>query len=100
MRALADYLFTGEENARTGRELAQQLNCDPREISQAIEAERRRGKPICATCNSTQPGYYLASNPDDIQKYCDKLHKRAGEIYKTRRALLKTADEMREQQEV
>lgn len=95
---LSDYLSIGRENAKTGKDLAYMLNCDPRQISQRIELERRAGKPICATCDGTQPGYYLAATADDLQEYCDKLHRRAGEIYKTRRALLKTADGMRQQE--
>ena len=98
MLVLADYLSIGREHAKTGKDLAYMLNCDPRDISKRIEAERRQGKPICATCDGTQPGYYLAATADELQKYCDGLHKRAGEIYKTRRALLKTADEMRQQE--
>lgn len=93
---ISDYLSKGKEHARTARDLADLLHCDTRDISQGIERERRQGQPICATCDPEHPGYYIASNADELQSYCKTLHKRAGEIYKTRQALLKTADKMTE----
>ncbi len=87
-----EYLLTGEQNARTGKELAEMLNLAPRDISQAVERERREGKPICATCNTTAPGYFIAETQEEMQRYCDRLHHRAGEIYKTRAACLKTME--------
>lgn len=91
---IAEYLLIGRENAKTARELARLLHCDPRDISQGVERDRRNGQPICASCDPEAPGYYLADNAEDIQNYCKSLHKRAGEIYKTRRALLATAEKM------
>lgn len=89
---ITDHLLKGSNKARTARELATRLKCTRREISERIERERREGQPICATCDPEHPGYYLADTADEIQKYCSKLHRRAGEIYKTRAALLKTAE--------
>ena len=88
---IKDYLSTGREHARTARELAAALLCSVRDISAGIEKERRQGQPIIATCDPKQPGYYLAETAEEIQKYCNTLHHRAGEIYKTRSALLETA---------
>lgn len=89
-----ELLGEGERSARTGKELAKLLGVQPRDISQAVERERRQGKPICATCDKANPGYYLAEYREDMQHYCDRLHHRAGEIYKTRAACLATMDNL------
>ena len=88
---IAEYLLIGRENAQTGKELARALNCDIREITEKIERERRQGQPIIASCDASNPGYYLAATADEVQQYCGKLFHRAGEIHKTRNALLATA---------
>ena len=95
---VTEYLKTGAENAQTGRELARLLHCDPREITRSIERERRAGAPIVSSYNPDNPGYYLAETADELQHYCRRLHQRAGEIYKTRRALLDTAAAMATQE--
>ena len=89
------FLYRGKDKAITGRELARLLHCAARDISESVEQERRHGSPILASCRSDRPGYYLAENPEEIEQYCGRLHKRAGEIFKTRRALLATAEKMR-----
>ncbi len=91
---IAEYLQTGRENARTAKYLAAMLGCDVREISAAIERERRQGQPIIASCDFKQPGYYLAANAKELRQYCGRLHHRAGEIHKTRRALLEAAQNL------
>lgn len=98
---ISDYLRAGKKNARTARELAQVFNCDMRDISARIEKERRQGAPICASCDSRRPGYYLAETSEELQEYCRTLHNRAGQIYLTRRELLKAAKKLpaREKQE-
>lgn len=96
---IKDYLSIGKENAITAKHLAAILQCDVREISAAIERERRQGQPIIASCDPEQPGYYLAESAEELQQYCGRLHHRAGEIYKTRRALLKAAQDLQEKQE-
>ena len=88
---IADYLSIGRQNARTGKDLARLLHCDIRDITAAVERERRQGQPIIASCDPERPGYYLAETADELQHYCSRLHHRAGEIYKTRSALLETA---------
>lgn len=82
-----ELLTEGAENARTGKELATLLNCDIRTVTEQIERERREGHPICAASRENA-GYYLATNRDELATYCDRLHRRAAELYKTRRALL------------
>ena len=89
-----ELLGEGERSARTGKELAKLLGVQPRDISQAVERERRQGKPICATCDRMNPGYYLAEYREDMKTYCDRLHHRAGEIFKTRRVCLATMDSL------
>lgn len=85
---ISEYLSEGAENARTGRELCSLLHITPRELTVAIERERRAGKPICAATGRT-PGYFLAANQEEMQDYCSSLQRRAGEIHKTRRACMK-----------
>ena len=84
-----ELLAEGQENARTGKELANILHCTPREITARIEKERREGRPICAATGSP-PGYYIPESPDELQEYCDQLKGRAIEIFKTRQALIQT----------
>lgn len=88
MLKIADFLGTGAAEAKTGRELANYLNCDIRDVTEAIERERREGQPICAETGSN-PGYYLAGSSEELKNYCIKLEHRANELKKTRRALLK-----------
>lgn len=84
-----EMLATGKEYARTRRELCAALNLTEREITRQIEKERREGRPICASTGST-PGYFLAATQEEMENYCNNLHHRAGEIYKTRAACLDT----------
>ena len=93
---IAEHLLTGKENARTGKDLARALGCDPREISAGVERERRQGKPIIASCDPEAPGYYLAGTAAELRQYCGRLRHRAGEIHKTRRACLATIDQLPE----
>ena len=83
-------LNTGEQNARTARELAAEIGTDRRSISLLVERERRAGKPICATCNGRAPGYYIAADRTDMERYCNSLRRREREIAKTRRACAET----------
>lgn len=89
-----EMLDTGEQNARSARELAQVLQTDKRTISLLVERERRAGKPICATSDSKTPGYFIPATREDMERYCRRLHHRAGEIFKTRAACLETLDSL------
>lgn len=92
---ISDYLMTGAENATTGRELCSLLGIHPRDLTEAIERERREGKPICA--NTAPPfGYFLAANRSEMKAYCRSLLHRAGELHKTRKACLDTLDSLPE----
>lgn len=94
-----ELLSTGEQNARSARELARALGTDRRSISSLVEQERRAGKPICATCDNKNPGYYVPATREDMERYCSRLKHRAGEIFKTRAACLTTLDGLPQQRE-
>ena len=88
-----EILTEGAENARTGKEICGILNITMRELTAIVERERRAGAPICANTGDP-PGYFLAANKEEMQRYCNSLLKRAGEIHKTRRACMKTIDKL------
>lgn len=88
---ISDILGTGANNALTGKAICSLLNMNPRDLTAAIETERREGKPICASTDPTNPGYFLAATQDEMKRYCDSLNHRAGEIHKTRKACMKAA---------
>lgn len=96
MTTITAYLQKGAENAQTAKELCDLLHLDKRELTAAIERERRHGSPICASCDSTKPGYYLAGNKQEMQEYCNSLQHRAAEIFATRQACLNTIDDLPE----
>ena len=89
-----EQLYIGERNARSAKELAEILGIDRRGISALVERERRGGKPICATCDSKTPGYYIPATREEMERFCRSLRHRAGEIFKTRAALLKMLDSL------
>lgn len=89
-----ELLDTGEQNARTARELAKLTGTNKRSISILVERERRAGKPICATSDSKTPGYYIPATREDMERYCSRLQHRAGEIFKTRAACIETLDSL------
>lgn len=91
-----ELLTEGEANAITGKTLAEYFNCDIREITARIEQERRDGHPICA---SAAGGYFLPADPQELETYCNRVHHRAAQLYKTRRALLNVLQQMLEQKE-
>lgn len=96
---ISELLGTGIESARTARELATACKCDTRKISITVERERRQGKPICASCTGEHRGYYLAADAEELEDYCGSLYKRGGELFKTRRALIRTLEAIRDKRE-
>lgn len=84
-----ELLSEGTQNAMTGKKICALLNITTRDLMAAVEKERREGKPICANTGKN-PGYYLAADKAEMRKYCKSLYHRAGEIFKTRRACIKT----------
>lgn len=92
---IAEILNTGADNALTGRHLCKTLGISIRDLSAAVERERREGKPICA--NVAPPfGYYLASSRAEMETYCKSLAHRAREICVTRQACMKTLNDLPE----
>lgn len=87
-----EMLMTGEQNAQTAKDLAQQTGIDRRGISILVERERRAGRPICATCDSKNPGYYIPESREEMQNYCSRLEHREREIALTRQACMKSMD--------
>lgn len=96
---ITDFLQTGEKNAQSAKELCSLLHLDHRELTAAIERERRQGSPICASSSTGAAGYYLAKDKQEMQNYCKSLHHRAGEIHKTRKACLNTLDKLPDREE-
>lgn len=86
---IQEILLPGAENALTGREICKLLHITARDLTQAVERERREGAPICASTGN-RPGYYLAADRREMDRYCRSLFHRAGEIHKTRKACIKT----------
>lgn len=84
---IAELLGVGAENAKTSKELTAIIGCDRRQLTAAIERERRAGKAICASTGE-HPGYYIAADDDELESYCKSLQHRAGELTATRLALL------------
>lgn len=94
-----ELLTEGEDNARTARHLADLLGCSQRDITKQIERERRAGYPICSSCRSETPGYYLPVNDKDLEQYCNSLKRRAIQIFKTRQALVAVLKQLQAQKE-
>lgn len=90
---IKELLAHGAENALTGREICKLLHITMRDLTQQIERERREGAPICAS-TGRRPGYYLAADRREMDRYCRSLFHRAGEIHKTRRACIKAMQQL------
>ena len=86
-RQVSAYLPVGAGNAISGRTLATLLGFkDVRQLSKAVERERRRGVPICAAVSGDSRGYFLASSPDELSAYLKALDHRLREVRRTRDA--------------
>ena len=90
-----ELLSEGAENAKTGRELSQQLGCNIRIITEKVARERREGQPICAAAN----GYYLAADVGELEAYCNRLKGQGIELFKTRQPLINTLKQMKNNEE-
>lgn len=88
-----EILLVGEEHAQTGRELCSILKITARELTAAIERERKAGKPICAN-TSTNQGYYIAPDKEAMESYCKSLQRREKSIAETRKACRKTIEQL------
>lgn len=82
---IQNFLGHGKSNAIPGRKLLELFGGkDLRTISKAVEAARRAGIPICATTSPDGPGYYIASNTDELSGYLRSLDHRLREMRATR----------------
>ena len=87
-------LLMNEANPLTGKRLADLTGLKKREVEAIIQKERREGFPICATSQ----GYYLATTPEELNRYCAKLKRQAIEVFKTRQALIKLATALEDEE--
>lgn len=82
-RRIADFLSRGRENAIPRRDLERLTKLAPREVSLAVERERRAGVPILADGR----GYFLPASEKERAECVRSLRHRAGEILTTARAV-------------
>lgn len=91
---IASILCVGKENAVTGREIRRILALkDGRDVTARVEAERRNGVPICATCDSKRPGYYLPQTPEELSAYNRSLRQRIRNVTRTLDAMERAVDD-------
>ena len=96
---ISSTLLTGRGNALTGREIMRILALkDGRDVSSLVERERRHGVPICATCDSKRPGYYLPETPDELDAYNRSLRRRIKNVTATLDAMETALDDWTGQQ--
>ena len=92
---LSDYLGRGKYSAVTGQQLAERTGLsDLRELTRLVEKERSAGVQVCATCDSQNPGYFLASGPEELAAYIKSLDRRLHNVRRTRDLLADTLEEM------
>ncbi len=82
--ALTGFSLGGRANAITARELAQMTGKTIRESTRSICTERREGAPILSNPDA---GFWLADSVDELLRCAAALHRRAGKIHATARAL-------------
>lgn len=82
-RRVADFLSRCRENAIPRRDLERLTKLAPREVSLAVERERRAGVPILADGR----GYFLPASEEERAECVRSLRHRAGEILTTARAV-------------
>ena len=85
---IAHLLGRGQGAAITARQLAALLHAgSEREISKIIQRERASGIPICASCDSSDPGYYLPETTAELDEYINSLQGRVRAMSMTLRAV-------------
>ncbi len=78
-QALYDYLIkhhVGENNAVHSRKLEKHFDICPRTVRSYINKLRKSGYPVC----SNDTGYWIAANPDEVNKTVKRLGNFAGEV--------------------
>lgn len=82
---LLNVLPKGQSDARSQKELAALLKCDPRTIASEIQALRRAGNPICSYRKGAHYGYCLPENQQEFDEYMRMLRNSWREMLKTYR---------------
>ena len=86
---LLDYIPTGKANGIKRKEIAKHFNISVREVSASIEQLRRAGLFIA----SSNAGYYLPANTEELEEFYNTNRKRAisllGTLSATRKELAK-----------
>ena len=91
-------LLSDHREPVTAAQLAAALGMkDPREITRRVQLERLHGIPICASCDAERPGFYLARNPEELDRYLKSLDRRIRMVSATFKALELARDEWRGQ---
>ena len=85
---VSDFLLEGRENAIPGHGLVDLLGLNSgRDLTQMVERERKAGVPICASTDTSGPGYYLAADASELKAYICSLDRRLHNVGQTRRHL-------------
>ena len=98
---IAPLLGVGKKAALTSRELAALLNTsNDRDISLAVERDRKAGIPICASSANQNPGYFLPENIAELTEYRRSLSHRAAAVSRTLQAIERAHDSLTGQQRI
>ena len=94
MTRLEKNMPVGRSNALTARQLADLLETTPREVTRSIEAQRRRGVPICASVDGDNGGYYLPADANELSSYLAERERRTRNIQMGTTAMRETLERM------
>ena len=84
----------GADRPVTAKQLAELCSVqNERQITKRIEALRRAGVPVCASCDPANPGYFRAASPGELALYLHGLRGRMKEITATHNALERALNE-------
>lgn len=70
-----EILQIGAENAISRRALCSMLDMTDRDLRRQVSVERRAGRPILTDTETN--GYYLPSNPKDVERFVRSMRNRA-----------------------
>lgn len=93
---ITELLKTGEQNAVTAAELADQLQTSRREVFAMVEKARDSGAPVCASGK----GIFLAESPDELSVYYERARRRVLKELRTLRHIRLMAQQIRGQEEL
>ena len=95
-----DTYHVGGTSAVTKKILAMRLGIRTRQVEHAIQALRRRRKPIASTCSGRVMGYFIAANPMELDGTLRQLWHRIGQQRETAQALERAFDHEESRQAV